>query len=305
EWSARCHAAAAPRSAQSATPLSRHDPCNSPASRQPPQLPPEFFPPVHFPATMTISGERSFKGDASLRGLQITLKECADILFKAVVQNRAAHGFYVTNQKANIMDAQEIMPQQFARFHQMAQVSARELLAAHTVTFGIQWTLVAGKLRSPDVEIAVGREDRTVPRQTSWQHAVEDVHAAQDCLRQIIGRSYAHQITGLVFRQHGNAVVERLVHLGFALPHSQPANRVAGKSERGEECRRLLAQVRKHASLLNTKQRLHRIVRMCSAAASRPRASAGDGGFHDRATRRRRTQVEAHDNIRAEIFLYL
>ena len=106
------------------------------------------------------------KGAVSLCRLQIALKEGIDILVEGAVEYGAAHCLNMADQKANVVDTQQVVCQQFARLDQMAQIGTRKILTAGAVALGIQRTFITGKLRASDVEVAIGSENCAMSCQT-------------------------------------------------------------------------------------------------------------------------------------------
>ena len=137
-----------------------------------------------------------------------------------------------------------------------------------------------------EVHLARRRERRARPRHARRQHAVEHVDAAGDHAEDALGVAEAHEVARLVGGQERRRPADRLEHLGPALAHREPAERVAVEAERDDLLDRAAPQLRVGAALRDPEPQLAR-ARAARRSAARPRAAcAAPPPRARRATRR-------------------
>ena len=64
--------------------------------------------------------------------------------------------------------------------------------------------------------------------QACWNHAIKNINATQNTLRQIIRITNAHQIAWFIFRQKRDGVIQCTILLGLCHTDGQPAHSTTG-----------------------------------------------------------------------------
>src|SRR5689334_10596281 len=88
-----------------------------------------------------------------------------------------------------------------------------------------------------------------MPCQTSWQHAIEDIHPAPHPIDQVFGCTYSHQVAWFVFGKQRRDHIQHGMHLFFGFAHGESTNSNAGCIQRSNETGGVCAQICLDATL--------------------------------------------------------
>ena len=100
------------------------------------------------------------------------------------------------------------------------------------------------------------RKQQSVTGGARRQNAIHHVHAHGDVVHNFLRRAHAHQIARLVLGQEADRGVDHLVGHGSRLADAQAADGVSREIQLDRALRRFAAQVWKHSTLNDAKQRL-------------------------------------------------
>ena len=172
------------------------------------------------------------------------------------------------------------------------------MLAGIAVAFSVNGTEVVRVLRVLDDDAPLARQHRAVAGDSSRQHAVEHIHAAQHALQQAVRRTDAHQVARLVDRHVRRDFIQHLIHHGLGLADRQSADAVADEVHIRQRLGALNAQILVERALHDAKQRLI-LLRVVLLAALRPAVGALHVDFRGVVIAGvRAAHVERHADIR-------
>ena len=212
--------------------------------------------------------------------------------------------------EVQVVDACERVAERFAGVVQVAQVGAAEVPAAIAVAVRIDGLVVfLGMAGSLVAEHAFASEQHAVAGVARRHHTVEHVDTASNQFEQVPRRSDPHHIARVVCRQVIRAEICNFVHCFCRFAYREAAHGVAIGAEFRDAFDGLLAQVRVHAALDDSKELL--IVAVDRRVFLEPfhrfgcppeRIVQAMFRFFDGA-RVRRAFVERHDDVGADFAL--
>src|SRR6266478_8679982 len=118
-----------------------------------------------------------------------------------------------------IVKGEEAEPEYLVRDEKVAEVGPAESRAGGAVTIRVEWPGIRAKLGALDVQPPVSREDRAIPPHPGRRHAVNQVNPSANRFDEILGKAYAHQITGMRFRKGLVHDLDHLVHRVLIFAH--------------------------------------------------------------------------------------
>ena len=159
--------------------------------------------------------------------------------------------------EVQIVDACERIAERFAGMVQVAQVGAAEVAAAVAIAIRIDWFVVFfGMAGGLVAEHAFAGEQHAVAGVARRHHAVEHIDTASNQFEQIPRRSDTHYVAWMVCRQVIRAEIGDFVHRLGRFAYREAAHGVAIGAEFRDAFDGLLAQVRVHAALDDSKELL-------------------------------------------------
>jgi hypothetical protein len=196
--------------------------------------------------------------------------------------------------------ATELLP----RYEEVAQVGQRVGAARVARACWVNGRMLVFPLLVADIDDALGCVKVAVAGVAGRQHAVEHVNAEGDAFEDVHRGADAHQVAGLVLWQDAADQLCHGVHVLVRLADAETADGVALPLERGDNLRRLFAQVGVGAALYDGEQRLGISVQPLRfietvAAALEPAVGEAEGVLSVFVLAGvGRTLVEGHDDVR-------
>src|SRR4051812_42662001 len=129
------------------------------------------------------------------------------------------------------------------------QIGARVVATGIAAAPRIERAVVFGKPRVLDIDAALAGEELPVSRIPRRHDAIEHVDTSSNAFDQVLRRSGAHEVAGMVHRQACRRPLSHFVHDVRRLADTEAANGVTLEPERdGGICTRV-AEIRKYAAL--------------------------------------------------------
>src|SRR5215510_13072230 len=124
---------------------------------------------------------------------------------------------------------------------------------------GIGRVVVLRVSRIAYVQTSLAREELSIARVASREHAIEHVHSSRHALDKILRCPRAHEISRLRHGKSSCRLSDDLVHEVNRFPNAQPADRVSLESDRGGRISTLAAEIREYTTLHDAELSLTRI----------------------------------------------
>ena len=156
----------------------------------------------------------------------------------------------------NVVFAEQLPAERFARLGQMMEISARVARAGRAIAGRIEFLLRVFVNAAPHLQEPARSEDGAALGELRRHDAIEHVHAAMDGFENIERRAHAHQIARFVLRQKLRREFAHLFALVFAFAHREPANRKAVERHFAQLRRAFPPQFRKERALHDGEHRL-------------------------------------------------
>src|SRR5437762_9737764 len=131
----------------------------------------------------------------------------------------------------------------------MPEIGPRVALAHTAWTIWIERARVTGVTRLLDRDFAFGCIEQTVPSGAGREHAVHHVYAKIRIFRNLLWRSYSHQIARFVFGKMFDRGLDDLASEFTRLAYAKSADGISVEANLYGAFGRFLAQSRVHAAL--------------------------------------------------------
>src|SRR5260221_2001946 len=159
-------------------------------------------------------------------GWTIACQEFIYIGWERAVNDGGAHFRHQSEQHVEIVQAEELVGQDFSGLDQMPNVSAGKVSAGVAGTTFFKGGGIACVLEIAHVDAPAPGQRGTVAGYPSRQNAVKNIDAACDPIDEVFRAANTHQIAWLPCREQGNSLFEGREHLRFSFSDGQPTNSI-------------------------------------------------------------------------------